>query len=105
MGKEAFIKKISEYINIQDIDIKFRNKNNKLEAWLYKKNDLGLKKSVVVGYNIGNLYYKTLKNARKNCSKGNTIIRVRKVKQYRTGLLVTQEDINSPFLKEYLLCL
>lgn len=105
MGKEAFIKKISEYINIQDIDIKFRNKNNKLEAWLYKKNDLGLKKSVVVGYSIGNLYYKTLKKARENCSKGNTIIRVRKVKQYRTGLLVTQEDINSPFLKEYLLCL
>lgn len=108
MPKEKFIEILSKYINLNNYDIRVKKSlyyKNENEVWLYNKEDEGETKRVIIGYEFNNKFYKKLQDMRKDFISGHNLYeKVYDYKKFRTGFVVTEEDLeDESYLKDYLL--
>lgn len=107
MPKQKFIEILSKYIDLNNYDLKFKKSlyyKNENEVWLYSKEDEGETKRVIVGYTFNGKFYKKLQDMRKDFISGsNPYEKVYDYKKFRTGLVITEEDLkDEKYLKDYL---
>lgn len=108
MPKQKFIEILSKYIDLNNYDIRFKKSpyyNNENEVWIYRKDDDGERKRVIVGYTLNGKFYKTSKEMRKDFQSGyNDYKKEYGYKSYRIGLVITEEDLkDEKYLKDYLI--
>lgn len=103
MKKEEFIQIVSKYIDLNNYEIRFKKSpyyKNENEMWLYKKDDEGVTKKIISGYESNGKFYKSLKQLRETFSSGrNEYRKCYQWKKRRIGLLIKEEDLSD---EEYL---